>query len=71
MSKKSISDIKKGLVDNCGHCDAKCNDKIQLFWECAGETFGFDVCSPSHPMHQAFITFLEMREEEEEEEEEE
>jgi hypothetical protein len=48
----------------------KMNSKnAELFWECAGETFGFDVCRPSHPMHQAFITFLEMREEEEEEEE--
>ena len=30
MAKKSISDLKKGLIHNCYHCGAKCNDKIQL-----------------------------------------
>jgi hypothetical protein len=30
MAKKSISELKKGLIHNCEHCGAKCNDKIQL-----------------------------------------
>jgi hypothetical protein len=30
MAKKSISELKKGLIHNCGHCGAKCNDKFAL-----------------------------------------
>ena len=39
---------------------------VELFWDCASEYFGTDVERETHPMHKAFITFLEMRGEQEE-----
>lgn len=39
---------------------------IEDFWENACDVFGFDVSSKTHPMHKAYLTYLEMTKEESE-----